>query len=95
MNKVEKMEQALDSALSFIVNLEIEPHSHLDEVASELRDKILDARAMPKRQCDVGTAEEQAERYHATGEVYHTLTLTNALEWAQMPYEATKEGDKL
>lgn len=57
------MLEALDEALRFIGNLEIEPYSHLDEVASELRDKILDARAMPKRNCDVGTADEQAQRY--------------------------------
>lgn len=42
----------------------------------------------PSRNCDVGTAEEQEERYKAsTDDVYHTLTLTNALRWAQMPYE--------
>ena len=42
--------------------------------------------ALP-RNCDAGTAEEQEARYRATGELYHTLTLANALKWAQMPYE--------
>lgn len=46
------------------------------------------ALSAPARQCDVGTAEEQERRYKATGEVYHTLTLTNALAWAQTPYGA-------
>lgn len=45
----------------------------------------------PARQCDVGTAEEQERRYKATGEAYHTSTLTDALAWAQTPHEA-KEG---
>ena len=50
------------------------------------------ALSAPPRQCDIGTAEEQEERYKATGEVYHTSTLTNALAWAQMPYEAEEGG---
>ena len=50
------------------------------------------ALAMPRRNCDVGTVEEQEERYKATGETYHTLTLTNALKWAQMPYGDTQKG---
>lgn len=45
----------------------------------------------PARNCDVGTAAEQERRYKATGEAYHTSTLTDALAWSQMPYEA-KEG---
>ena len=52
---------------------------------------IKSALSAPPRQCDVGTAEEQEERYNATGEVYHTLTLTNALAWAQTPC-AAEEG---
>ena len=45
---------------------------------------------LPPRNCDVGTVKEQEKRYHAIGQLYHTLTLTNALQWAQMPY--SKEG---
>ena len=53
---------------------------------------IIDAALVaPARQCDVGTPAEQERRYKATGEVYHTLTLTNALAWAQTPY-AAEEG---
>lgn len=47
---------------------------------------------LPPRNCDVGTVKEQEKRYHAIGQLYHTLTLTNALQWAQMPY--SKEGGK-
>ena len=52
----------------------------------ELRGMVVRALSAPARQCDVGTAEEQERRYNAIGEVYHTLTLTNALAWAQTPY---------
>ena len=58
-------------------------------------EKACAALSAPPRNCDVGTAEEQAKRYHATGEVYHTLTLTNALEWAQMPYKESEASHAL
>ena len=66
-------------------------------ITAELCDKCRAALAMPRRNCDVGTVEEQEERYRAIGETYHTLTLTNALKWSQMPYEADaarEEGGK-
>ena len=59
-----------------------------------IRRRVDEARAAlssPPRNCDVGTADEQCERYKATGETHHTLTLANALAWAQMPYG--EEGD--
>ena len=56
----------------------------------DIRDIARSALSTPPRQCDIGTPKEQERRYKATGEVYHTLTLKNALAWAQMPYE---EGD--
>lgn len=58
------LREALDEALSFIGNLEIEPYSPLDEDASELRQKIMDALSAPARNCDVGTAEEQWKRFY-------------------------------
>ena len=57
------LREALDAAFRFIGNLEIEPYSPLDEAASELRQRIMDALSAPARQCDVGTAEEQAVRF--------------------------------
>jgi len=62
--------------------------------AAKLVDKTNAALAAPPRNCDVGTPEDQAKRYHATGQLYHTLTLTNALQWEQMPYEAKEGGAK-
>lgn len=62
------------------------------DVFHELREVCDAALSAPPRQCDVGTPDEQERRYKATGEVYHTLTLTNALAWAQMPYAAQEGG---
>ena len=49
---VAKMREAAEAARSFVVNLEIEPHSHLDDVASELLARIDAALAAPERNCD-------------------------------------------
>lgn len=66
----------------------------LNSYCTCLRDSFLEierivaaALSAPPRQCDVGTPEEQEKRYKLKREVYHTLTLTNALAWAQTPYE--------
>ena len=46
----------------------------------------------PPRNCDIGDVDEQERRYRAsTDEAYHTLTLTNVLKWAQMPYSSYAE----
>ena len=63
--------------------------------------------ANPDRQCDVGTAEEQAERFHLQCFEYHTGRCSPhcgtlpaktrqecALKWAQMPYGADKETNE-
>lgn len=51
------MREALEAALKFIGNLEIEPYSPLDEDASELRQRIMDAISAPPRNCDVMSVE--------------------------------------
>lgn len=63
------------------------------------------ALAVPPRNCDVGTAEEQAVRfelfcnqYRVGGKVCVDCPFANnraeqcSMRWAQMPYETTKEG---
>ena len=80
--------------------IEIEKMAHCDlcNVYSKYRNKFNNlvggieriaraALSAPPRQCDVGTAEEQERRYKAIGEVYHTLTLKNALACSQTPYD--------
>jgi len=92
------MREALESILSILKGFDFENQNaptpddlNCVHSAIGIANAALSA---PPRNCDVGTAEKQEERYHATGEVYHTLTLTNALEWAQMPYEAKPEFTK-
>ena len=57
----------------------------------EIIDKCKSALAAPARNCDVGTAEEQEERFkNYTARHWH---LGNTeFQWAQMPYEK-KEGE--
>ena len=95
----QKMREALDAAMRFIGNLEIEPYSPLDEDASELRQKIMDALSAPARQCDVGTAEEQVVRFRDA--MVHECFADEYCRckdaaqcfarWAQTPY-AAQEG---
>jgi len=79
----------------------------VDAWAKRLCEIISRDLAIPLRNCDVGTAEEQAERFHhqcfeyQTGRCSpHCGTLPAetrqkcALKWAQMPYEAEEGGAK-
>ena len=65
------------------------------------------ALAVPARNCDVGTADEQVERFHHQCFEWHTgrcsphcRTLPAktrqecALKWAQMPYEGKGESNE-
>lgn len=70
--------------------------------AGNIRNIARHALALPRRQCDVGTAEEQAERFaqycrehdskRFCGDCPNRYIPKNCgIFWAQMPYE--KEGD--
>lgn len=53
-------------------------------------EKCRDAIAEPPRNCDVGTAEEQLDRYHAFSPHCKLLGCQRCLSifhWMQMPYE--------
>lgn len=63
------------------------------KACGETVNKIMDALSAPPRNCDVGTVGTQEARFHATGELYHTLTLRNTLTWAQMPYKEKKGAE--
>ena len=96
MNKVEKMEQVLDAALSVLTKVSCSAYTVEDTI-----EKIKAARSMPKRNCDVGTAEEQAERFGRycdkfTQDGLHCETCPCCVKitfgrcefaWLQMPYE--------
>ena len=79
------MREALENSNGLLEEL-----AAIGEWGESAREQIAEnhaALSAPPRNCDVGTAEEQEARYHATGNVYHTLTLQEVLSWAQMPYE--------
>ncbi len=65
------------------------------------RNRFSDALAAQQRNCDVGSAEEQKERFEKFCEAQPTancdgchlaMNYSCEFEWAQMPYEATREG---
>ena len=93
MNTNEKMRDALKATRMFLDGYTV---NNL-----ELRRMVESALAEPRRNCDVGTPEEQAERFHRQCFEHHTgrcsphcRTLPAktrqecALKWAQMPYES-------
>lgn len=96
MNGYEQMRDALKSIKD--IN-DSRPH---DAKGYEINDIITDALALPRRQCDVGTVDEQKKRF----DDYCVTNRSDDLgcldcpaygkgdcefRWAQMPYE--KEGD--
>lgn len=102
-NVVDKLRDALKSIKD--IN-DSRPH---DAKGYEINDIITDAIALPLRQCDVGTAEEQTKRFSDFCAVHrHTdlpwcagCPLENtpsdtgcSFAWAQMPYEAEEGGAK-
>ena len=57
------MRKALDSIYNKLETLDIEEDSYADEVIASVKSDIVDAIYAPPRNCDVGTAEEQGERF--------------------------------
>ena len=97
-----KMREALSRILGIADHLQTRfaiPKLASEEI-SELKQIAESALSTPPRNCDVGTVEEQAERFHAfcasnkkCGDVYSCERCQfNSVEdcelaWAQMPYE--------
>ena len=57
-------------------------------------DKVMSALALPRRNCEVGTAEEQYLRYNEFCRSTYGCYITSpniVLEWSQMPYEEESE----
>ena len=77
-------------------------HFSRGDYGAQVREQMSDnsaALAAPPRNCDVGTAEEQAERYDKFCDIHACRSdcpLFRAayceLAWAQMPYEEGGEG---
>ena len=73
------------------------------DVFHELREACDAALSSPSRNCDVGTAEEQSQRYNSFCYGHRTYekccegcpvekSACCELAWSQMPYEAEQEG---
>ena len=62
MNAYEKMREALSDACYAMFNFLKTQNGGYEEIANAL-DKAKSALAEPRRNCDVGTAEEQDDRY--------------------------------
>lgn len=90
-----KMREALSDACYAMLNFLKTQNGGFDEMANAF-DKAKSALAAPPRNCDVGTVEEQSERYHALCDsnkctscpCKFTVRTYCALIWAHMPYEA-------
>lgn len=68
------------------------PTPHDVSVFEDVRDKVKAALAEPPRNCDVGTAEEQAKRHVGWCDRLNHCSRTHSCrecfaKWAQMPYE--------
>ena len=100
VGNAEAMRKALDSIYNKLETLDIEEDSYADEVIASVKSDIVDAIYAPPRNCDVGTAEEQGERFEKFcdsnkhgGDVYacdNCKFLPSehcGLKWAQMPCE--------
>ena len=92
-NSLHKMREALENIAGYAETARCHTDdAHVLGYLEQIEKWAESALSAPARQCDVGTPAEQERRYKATGEVYHTLTLTNALAWAQMPYAEDGAG---
>ena len=98
-----KTREALSDACYAMFNFLKTQNGGYQEMANAL-DKAKAALAEPIRNCDVGTADEQAERFHSfcksnkqTGDVYSCERCRlNQIEdcelaWSQMQYEEVKK----
>ena len=102
------MREALESCLDFIMRLDRAFNPFMQNLLEDAIAKANTALSAPPRNCDVGTAEEQAERMrlycnsHGEDEsgcfrCEKCPFLTDErceLAWAQMPYEAQEGGAK-
>ena len=96
MNTNEKLRRALLDARNVIRDFNFSGDVDPDTYEYEIK-KIDEALALPRRNCDVGTAEEQEERYlnlkrehvdrMARCPAVGPSFFPDSLYWAQMPYE--------
>ena len=107
MNANEKLREALEWAINECKERE-DGGEYMgegsDPAFENIRCRLQEALALPRINCDVGTAEEQYERFDKICSGKHTIEDCPLFEktspccsplcfarWAQMPYEEVKE----
>lgn len=110
-----KMREALVQCELFLGNVSRHGHPMLNpgdkctacDGVEELRGLVVRALSAPARQCDVGTPEEQVDRYcrhcqkhciscerrYACNVCGERYRLRCIARWAQTPYEAERKGE--
>lgn len=93
MNTNEKLREALLTARNVIRDFnfsgEVDPRTYESEIKA-----IDEALALPRRNCDVGTAYEQHMRYRHFCQSHYGCYSTApdlVIEWSQMTYEEVKK----
>lgn len=96
-----KQREALEAARDLILP-QCNGGTAFARACGEVVNKIMSALAAPPRNCEVGTAEEQEERYLKLKREFvdrlarcpavgHSFFFPDSLYWAQMPYEEGEE----
>ena len=105
MNAYEQMREAAKGIANDLTIHLANPSQTIEMNRAEIEALVRDCQqvlSLPRRQCDVGTAEEQAERFktfcldhqapwHGCTNCPVLMSEKCALTWAQMPYTA-EEG---
>ena len=95
-NTNDRLREALRNArcvLDFYKAIMLPPHLN-DAGINDVIAQVDAALALPRRQCDVGTPDEQVERWNNESlypyewDDRQYLDAQEVLKWAQMPYEA-------
>ena len=86
-NNMAAMREALENSNGLLEELAV-----IGEWGESAREQIAEnnaALAAPPRNCDVGTADEQKQRYDewCNHDILRVMFGLDELDWAQMPYE--------
>lgn len=106
MNAYEQIRYALTEAKGWLIECLNKEYPPTEDSINHAIDQIDAALSEPPRQCDVGTAQEQASRMRqfCTKQkrngiincgycpIKHEYQRDCTLSWAQMPYEAQEGG---
>ena len=99
MTSYEQMREALRECHDFLMRIDRPFNPYMQNLLECAIKNAEAALALPRRNCDVGTAEEHGERCLAQFEQWRRKgdgrkLITAIMAWAQMPYTAEKGGEK-